>query len=354
MDIDSISQIKKNDSLGMLNSIQKLADQIEEIKDQVKKISLPPEYSNFNNIVFMGMGGSSLGSHCIKSIFLNKLKVPLEIINNYEVPGFVDENTLVVCVSYSGGTEETVSGLESAMKKKAKVIAIASGSALARKAARHKIPSLIFTANNNPCGSPRMGLGYTLFGPLFLLQKIGAIKISANELRSIAPTVRCLTAALDPGIPETKNIAKKLAREALVGNVWYIGSGHLSGNVHVAANQMNENAKRFASYYLIPELNHHLLEGLSFTDHDEHLFVFIESSLYTPRVQKRFSVTKSVLKKYNHRFFSYKCTEKTVLSQSLEILVLGSYVSFYAAMLENIDPTAIPTVDYLKKELASK
>lgn len=352
MQIDSLEEIKKLDSKSMLGSIEKLADQAEEIISEAQAVVLPPGYENYTKIVFFGMGGSSLGAHCIKSIFLGSLKVPFEIFNGYGVPASVDKNTIAFIVSYSGGTEEALSNLKGALDKKAKVIIVTSGDELGRQAIDLKLPALIFGTKNNPCGSPRMGLGYTLVGPLLLLRKLGAIRLEKSDFEKMVSTIRKYQSKFGVEIPEQTNFAKQLARKALAGNVWFIGSEHLAGNAHVAANQMNENAKRFASYFVVPELNHHLLEGLRFIEnHDDELFVFVESTLYDSRIQKRFSVTKEVIKAKNIPQISYQCREESPFLQSLEVLVLSSYTSFYAAMLEDIDPTAIPMVDFLKASL---
>jgi glucose/mannose-6-phosphate isomerase len=127
----------------------------------------------------------------------------------------------------------------------------------------------------------------------------------------------------------------------------------LAGNAHAAANQMDENAKRFAGYYLIPELNHHLMEGMLYpkSNKKDIIFVLFESGLYHKRVQKRFAVTKKVLDKNKIKYLSYQCGSTDKLLQAGEVLVLSSYVSFYSAILEGIDPTAIPYVDFFKEEL---
>ena len=132
-----------------------------------------------------------------------------------------------------------------------------------------------------------------------------------------------------------------------------IASGFLSGNAHVLANQINENAKTFANYFIISELNHHLLEGLKFPNNNSknlHFF-FFESDLYHPRNQKRYAITKDTLNKFKISHFSYHLTGKTELEQSFEALLFGTYVAFYLAILNSIDPSSIPWVDYFKEEL---
>ncbi len=351
--LDSIEAVKKLDSQNMLGSLELLSAQVAEVAAIAKKVAIPATYKKCNAIVVLGMGGSALGARIIKTVFAAELKAPLEIVNNYRVPKFVNKNTLVVVSSYSGTTEESIAGLKEALKRKAKVVIITSGGELQKAAARSKIPALVFTTNNNPCGSPRMGLGYSIVGQIALFAKMGALPSSVFNVNAIITVLKKFDAQFGVSNVSQNNTAKQIALSTDGRSVWYVASEHLGGSVHAAANQMNENAKRFAGSFLIPELNHHLMEGMMqpHTNSDSLLFVLIESALYDKRVQKRFAVTHDVLTKNNIRFVSYTLTEKTKLGQALEMLVLGSYVSYYAALIAGIDPTAIPFVDFFKAAL---
>lgn len=354
INIDNLNEILALDSMQMSKSIEKLPDQILQISEDVKNVKLPISYKKFKNIVFFGMGGSALGAHCIRSVFEKDLKVPLEIINNYNVPGSVTKDTLVFIVSYSGTTEEAISAFEKTVKKKAKIVVVSSGGKLLETAKKRKIPALIFGTQNNPCGSPRMGLGYTIFGPLFILHRLGAVQSSYIRLKPLVETAKKYIELYGLKSQETSNTAKQFASNLVKGPVWFVSSSHLAGNAHIVANQLNENAKRFGGYFLIPELNHHLLEGLSFPKSDDSAFVFIESGNFDKRILKRFAVTKEILVKNQRQFLTYECNEGEPLLEAVEVLVFGSYLGFYTAMFENIDPTAIPTVDYLKAALKAE
>ena len=188
--LDSIKDVKKLDSQNMLGSLERLADQIEQIDAEVTDLKLPSSYKKATNVVFFGMGGSALGAHCISAIYKNNLKLPIEIVNGYEAPGTVGRNTLVIAVSYSGGTEETLSALENARQRGAKLAVVTSGGELAKYAKENKIPALVFKTDKNPCGSPRMGLGFTFFGPLLILGKLGIVKVSSADVAKAAVKVR--------------------------------------------------------------------------------------------------------------------------------------------------------------------
>lgn len=349
--LNSIEEIKKLDSKNMLGSLELLSEQVEEVLQCSRKLKIPSGYKNAKNIVVLGMGGSALGAHILKSVYFDKLKAPIEIVNGYHVPEYVDKNSFVIVSSYSGSTEEPVFALKEALKRKAKIAIITSGSELEKISVKFKIPALIFTTNNNPCGSPRMGLGYSIVGQIILFAKAGLIKLSEKDIKNISLILKKYNSEF--GVNNKDNQAKKMAENLFGRSVWYCASEHLAGNAHAAANQTNENAKRFAGYFVVPELNHHLMEGMFYPEINKNNlgFVLLESNLYDKRIIKRFEITKKVLEKNQIKYWSYTAQEKNKLSQACELLVFGSYVSYYGAMLQGIDPTAIPFVDFFKEQL---
>jgi len=351
--LDDRKKAEKLDSKNMLGSLELLGAQIEQIWKSSDRFSLSADFKNVENIVVLGMGGSALGPHMVKSAYFDRLKFPMEIVNGYHLPSYVSERTLVIVSSYSGTTEEALISGEEAKKIGAKIVVITSGGKLWEWAKKEGISSLVFSVENNPCGSPRMGLGYSIAGQLIILKKAGLLQITDEEIRELVGVIAKYNQqfGLDNSAPN--NSAKQIAVEIGDRSVWYAGAEHLAGNMHVAANQMNENAKRFAGYFLIPELNHHLMEGMIKPNANPKnlLFILIESGLYDERVQKRFEITKSVLDKNKIKHVTYSCQEGNKLSQLGEMLVLSSYISYYSALLNDIDPTAIPFVDFFKEQL---
>ncbi|PIT88286.1 MAG: hypothetical protein COU29_03400 [Candidatus Magasanikbacteria bacterium CG10_big_fil_rev_8_21_14_0_10_36_32] len=351
--LDNLTEIRKLDVKNMLGSLESLSKQAEEVAQAAAELNLPTDYKNIQRVVFLGMGGSTLGAHIIKYLFREEMLVILDIVNDYHIPAYVDDKTLVVVSSYSGGTEEPLAAMEEAMSKKAKLVIITAGGKLAEQSRDLKIPAIVFTTKNNPCNSPRMGLGYSVFGQIILLSKIGVLKINQEEIDKAVQTIENYNGIFGVVNAQADNPAKSIAVAIGDRSVWCVGAEHLSANAHVVANQINENAKRMAGYYLIPELNHHLMEGMIFPKNNPQniIFILLESVLYDERVIKRYEVTKTVLDKNKIGYVSYQCQGKDKFSQVCEMLVLSGYLSFYLAMLEGIDPTAIPFVDYFKQQL---
>lgn len=150
-----------------------------------------------------------------------------------------------------------------------------------------------------------------------------------------------------------ENRAKQMATKLQNRGVLIFASEHLDGNAHTMSNQINESAKQFAVSFAIPEMNHHLMEGLTFPKSNHRVLagLFLESTLYHPRVQVRYPITREVFQKQHIPSFSWLPKSATRLDQALETLSFGSFLSFYLAMLNHLDPSTIKWVDYFKRKL---
>lgn len=343
---------------------EKIIRSINEFKNQhlcVWKLasSFPPKagqpradkLEKIKNIIVCGMGGSALGAHIVRSVFSEKIKLPFFILNNYELPEFADKNSLVILSSYSGNTEEVLACLKDARKKHTKITALTSGGLLAKYAKQNNLPLFVFNTKNNPSGAPRMGLGYSIFGMLKILKELNLIKINIKKINQTFKNLDMFLKEWGVDNPMKKNNAKIFADKIYNKIPVLIGSEFLIGNIHTFQNQLHETSKNFSCYFELPEVNHHLMEGLTNPKNKELIFLFFESNLYHKRNQKRFALTKDVIKKNKIDFIDYKAKLKDKFSQSLEILLFGSFVSFYLSILNKENPIKNIWVDYFKKKL---
>lgn len=351
--LDSEDEILKLDEGKILDSIRKLPEQFAQAWDEVGKISLPAGYNACQNVVICGMGGSALGGRIVDSLSWGRARTPIEIYTEYQIPNYVNEATLVILSSYSGNTEETLSAANFALEKKARIIGITTGGKLAEFLKENKLPAYIFEPKFNPSGQPRMGLAYSIGAILRLLSQFAYIRF-ADEENEIKETIKKFIREFDADIPSERNLAKLMASK-IKGKVPIIfASEQLVGSAHAFSNQLNENAKTFSALFDIPEANHHLMEGLKFPSEAREFltFLFIKSKLYSPEVEKRYSITKEVIEKNGYPTLTYITSSEDKYCEIFEILVLGSYISFYLAMLEDINPSPIPWVDYFKEKLS--
>ena len=351
--LDSIHEIEKIDVENVLGSIMELPMQCEDAWENAKDIEIPESYLDVSNIIMSGMGGSGLGARIIESVYHDKLKYPLIRINDYNLPMFADHHSLVICSSYSGETEETISTAHEAIKRNCKWMAIGTGKSLIDLAKEKKVPYYKIEPKYNPSNQPRMAIGYSVIGQLMLASKAGLFTLEHEDIKKSVTVMKDVISKNSINIKEEKNDAKRLAIKLVGKNIFYISSGHLIGATHTVNNQLNENTKAFSTDFQIPELNHHLMEGLSHPVENQNrlFFIFANSPLYSERIKQRMNITKDVIEKNKIEYFEYKARSATYLSQSFELIQFGAFVNFYLAMLYDQNPAPIPWVDYFKDRL---
>jgi len=133
---------------------------------------------SFKNIAVLGMGGSAIGGDLLSDYLADELSIPIVVIRGYDIPKFVDENSLVFAVSYSGNTEETISALKRCLEAKARVIALTSGGKLAILAQENSFPLI-----KVPAGiQPRAAISYLFFPILKALERLGLTKEKGEEI----------------------------------------------------------------------------------------------------------------------------------------------------------------------------
>lgn len=352
--LDNKKGIKKIDKSNVYSSVANLPNQCIHAYQDTKNLKVPSSYKNINSIVMTGMGGSGLGARVIESVYGNELKVPLLRINDYNLPSWVGTKTLVICSSYSGNTEETISTAKQAMKNKCKWMAIAAGGTLLNLAQKEKVPFYKINPKFNPSNQPRMAIGYSVVGQIALVAKACGLTIGEQEVMDVVTAMKKIIEKNKIEKSLSLNQSKKLAKNLKGKNILFVSSQHLVGAMHTVNNQLNENAKTISYDFEIPEINHHLMEGLKHpeTNNDNLFFFFASSCLYPDRIRKRFKITKEVVSKNKISAYEYKLVSKTKITQAFELIQFGAFMNFYLSVCYKQNPAPIPWVDYFKKRLS--
>ena len=339
----------KNDLV--YQSILKLGNQASTAWSAVSNLSFSTPKINITNIVVAGMGGSTLGAHLLRSVLEKNILVPFIIVNDYMLPPWVDSHTLVIASSYSGNTEETISALEDAHAKGAQIFVIASGGKLLNLAESKKLLHYKIDETANPSRQPRYGLGYGIFSILALLTKLKLTNLSMTTAE-VALEKICST---EKGIGESisKFDSKKIAK-ILKNKIPVVVAGEfLVGNAHILQNQFNESSKTFATSFVLPELNHHLLEAfvkpkkLSKKIH----FLFLISPLYSKKMTERVKNTATILQKFNIGYTMIEAGGTDQFGTALNMITAGGLLSLELAKINKVDPSPVPVVEMFKKML---
>lgn len=345
IDLANLEEIKKLDPKDVYDSTGMFADQCQYMFDTYFNADFfTPEYKQIKNIVVCGMGGSAYGGYIASSLYHQELKVPLLTLNDYHLPGFVDKDSLVIVVSYSGTTEEPVNCSLEAVQKNAKITGFSSGGTIGNFL-KDKYPSFMFNPKHNPSGQPRLGTGYIVMGTLALLKSLGVVEIKNEEVKKAIKEVK-------NNQEEIKNKAIELAQKIQGSIPLIFAAQHFVGNAHIIRNQLNETSKSFSAFEDIPELNHHLMEGLKNPTDKKLIALFIDSNNYSDKHKKRVKLTEDVVKQNEVEYLEYKPSGGSKFSEVLNTLSFGGYLTLYLGLLYGQDPSLIPWVDYFKQKLA--
>lgn len=343
IDLTNLQEIKALDPKNVYGSTELFTKQCQQILIDSQKLIFPK--NPIDHVIVCGMGGSAYGAYVAQSLFKEELKVPIYVNNDYHIPAFATNHSLIVLSSYSGNTEEVLVCANEATEKGYQITGVTTGGKLAEFLQEQNIPALIISPTHNPSGQPRLGTGYMVLGFLLLLEKLGLVSL---------PEVSEAIGDVEKNQENIKSSAKEMA-EKLVDAIPLIFSADiLNGNAHIIRNQLNETAKVLAMFEDIPELNHHLLEGLTNPKGKKITAVFLESSFYSEIIKKRVDLTKDVVIKNNGEILSFNAVGSTKLAHVLSTLSFGGFLSLYLALLYDQDPSLIPWVDYFKKQLNTK
>ncbi len=350
INLDNWKLFQKIDPDDMLGRIAELPQQCRDAWRNVQGFELPPEYRQANKIVILGMGGSAIGGDLLRVLAEPECALPIVTNRDYTVPAFVNAQTLVIASSYSGNTEETLSAFAQARERGAKLLAVTTDGELARRARELGAPLLTFSYKSQP----RAALGYSLVSLIGVVQKLGFIGDRAADLEEAVAVMEALQEEIGAAIPTAENPAKQLA-ERLRGCLPVVyGAGYLSEVAHRWKTQFNENAKAWSFFEQMPELNHNAVVGYQFPQElaDKVAVVMLTSSLDHPRHRVRFRVTREILDRRGVACEMVSARGQSPLAQMLSAIHFGDYVSYYLALLYEVDPSPVEIIGYLKERLA--
>lgn len=351
MILDDLQQLSEKDPDNMLERIGELPEQCQDAWEQSQDLSLPSAYGSVRHLIVVGMGGSAIGGALLSGLVDDACSIPITVVRGYTLPAFVQgPDYLVVGCSYSGNTEETLSAFGEALERGARTMAITTGGQLTELARERDLPLVQFDYPSQP----RAALGYSFVLLLGAVRQLGLLRDYAPDLDEAVQVMKELQVEIGPDVPAAQNAAKQLA-ERIKGRlpVTY-GAGFLSAVANRWKTQFNENAKHWAFFEILPELNHNSVVGLSIPPEvrDQIIVLMLRSTQDQPRVQMRWDVTRELLAREGVTAEEIQGRGESPLAQMLSLIHVGDYVSFYLAMLNGVDPTPVETIAFLKKRLA--
>jgi len=311
---------------------------MEFIKDYPEHVerafSLSPKIKlrkNIDKIVVGGMGGSAISGDILKNCLEDEANIPIFVIRDYELPKFADKKTLVLLISYSGNTEESLYMLEDAKKKGCQIVLLTSGGKFAEKNYPIiKVPEGLL---------PRVALPYLFFPLLKLLQENGIIKKKNSEVKEVSSVIK----SFDFGLAQ--RIAKKFFKRTPV----LYGPEKYRCALYRWVTQINENSKKFAHLNCFTEMNHNEIVS-DFRDNKDIFAVMISDEKIHKRIKIHMRLAKEILSN-EIELMEVETKGKSLLARIFYVIYLGDLVSYYLADLRKVDPNETKNIKIIKKGL---
>lgn len=306
-----------------------------------RSAQLHPSTRTFHNIVISGLGGSGIGGKIVSQIVSEQSPLPILCYNDYVLPQFVDEHSLVIISSYSGDTEETVAAMHEAASKGAEIACVTSGGKIAAYAKANGLNHIIIPGGN----PPRSMFGYSSVQLFFLLAHYGIIDRSFEQ--QVEASVRLIQEQISTIRSTAAEISKQIVNRI---PIMYTEASY-EGLAIRWRQQINENSKMLCWHHVFPEMNHNELVG--WTGGDNRVAVMIiRNEDDHKRSQLRMDLCKTLMGEKCDTIIEVWSKGSSRIERTMYLNHLGDWLSIELAELRNEDAVAIPAIIFLKNELS--
>lgn len=335
----SLERIRSVDSRGQLDDVLALPDHLSDALFRVESARIEP--SQASGLVVAGMGGSAIGGDLAKAALGERLTLPLTIVRDYELEPWTSPERAVICLSYSGNTEETLACFEAAAAVGARRVVATTGGALGEAAREADVPIIPIPA----ALQPRASVGYMFVAVAEVAALVGAASTIRTEIDGAAALLGEEREAL---LERAAAIA-----DSLEGHHPVIYGGDLTAAAAYRwKTQINENANIPAFAHSLPEMDHNEIVGWSADGGgDSFAAIFLTDSDQHPRSRERIELTAELIEPGIGNVELIETKGETRTARLLWAVMLGDLVSLELASRRGVDPSPVAVIEELKDRL---
>ncbi len=336
--------VAKVDKAGMRDVIASFPEQLAE--GLRRGLGLSTDLGRATRVFLAGMGGSGIAGEVFAAWVADRSRIPIHPIHDYRLPSYAKPGDLLIAVSYSGNTEETLAATAEGVKLGCRLVAVTSGGTLAKLASDAR-----GTVIEVPSGLPPRGAFGHLFG---ILPSIGAEWVYGDlrgELERTMVHLKDLRDHLRPETPLTRNRAKALAQRLDGTTPVVYGAPPFDSIAKRWQTQLNENAKVLAFSSPLPEADHNEIVGwTSDTSARRFTAIILRDADETPEMHRRLDATAAMFSR-RAKVEQVHDKDEQLVGRMLGTLFLGDFVSLYLATLRRVDPMPMAPITELKERL---
>jgi glucose/mannose-6-phosphate isomerase len=348
VDLDDLEAVQAHDPGRMLAAVAQLASHCRDGYANGGEAGSLPDLVDIRNVVHCGMGGSAVAGDVLRSVFRDRLGVPVEVNRSSELPEHAGPHSLVVACSYSGNTSETLAAFREAMKRGCRSIVITSGGTIADEAVEAGVPVV-----RVPGGfQPRAALGWLGCTALGALEAAGLLPPLAEDIAEAADEIDARAAACSPEVVGADNPAKRLAEE-IGERIPVIWGAEGIGSAAAARwkTQCNENGKVPAWSASMSELDHNEVVGWTEPFGRAHAVIALRHDGEDPDVAARFPLSLQIAADAGATTVEVRASGRSGLARLLSLISFGDFVSVYLGIRRGVDPSPVDVITRLKAAL---
>lgn len=335
----------------MLEKIINFPDQIADAYEYLNRFMHHYQVKTPSKIVILGMGGSGIVGDFVRVILRNS-KVPVHVCKSSVPPRYIDRESLVIAITYSGKTKETTDALNACISYGSSIVVITSSRELQSYCKQSMLTCILVSGN----GHSRSSFGYLLLPVLSVLQSAGVVPGSMIH-QDILESVEILKkvrndCSLQREILDNQAMMVALALKDRFPIIY--GESNFTDAVAQRWKQLlNENSKTRCHCEIFPELLHNEVEAWSGdrSSSKNYPLILLRDLVYEREVRwyEKLDATKSLVESKNAEIFELWTTGISELARLLSLSYVGDFVSIYLAMAKGIDPSCIPNIEFVKK-----
>lgn len=342
--LDDAARLKNADPGDMLGYLHRLPDMAQGAFERARATRLP--VARPRQVLICGMGGSAISGDLARNLFFGSSEVPIAVSRHCSLPASIGREDLVILLSYSGNTAETLGCLTDAIARGVPCALVTSGGQFKALAEAHALP----TVPVEPGWMPRAALGELYFALLGLLSQLPGCDVSPTQAIAQLRRERA-TYLLE--VAESENPAKRIAGQ-LSGKTPVLFGVHPTTEA-VAMRwkaQLNENAKVTCLFGVYPELTHNEIVNVAHRPHPGHVMVLLRDPQDPPLLTRQLEFARDIMRPSLDSVIELVAQGEDALSRQMSLSYLGDWVSVYLALMNDIDPTPVTAIFGLKDRMA--
>lgn len=350
--LDNRSLLKQIDQHNYISHVLDIPEQLVEGHALGDAARLPALYAQAKQVLIIASGEMLPVAFSLQSLVSSYGRVPLVVWQDFDLPKWVSNDTMVIALDYNGDNESVLTAFAEAYYRRARLVAISIAGDLAADSRRYRCPHIALNY-----GAPaRSAFFYTLSCLAQICKKLDLLELKESTIVEASVLARSLLQNFHPEVPQYKNNAKQLAEKIITRNTVLVSAHNLYGIAKKWQTTLAATGKIRVSCSTIGEFNDTIINSLgSQTKGVEQMVLMFQSKYDYPRTKLHQTLVYQVAQARKVLYEPiFMHPSGSPFGEIVLAALLGEMVSYYTALLLNADPSFTEATQYIKDQLLTQ